>query len=585
MHRELPQLLDRRLERQAVMKATRVGSPLGVQRRNLPGLAVFGGFALLAFLYLGVRLLVEPGAQYLGAGSDPLGFIWCFGWWPYAIAHGTNPFVTHAIWAPNGVNLIWTASVPGLALLFSPLTIVAGPVVSYNVATVLLPAFAAWTAFVLCRHLTGALWPSLVGGYLFGFSSYVLGEEIGHPHATAVFLVPLVALICTRFVEGELDSRGLVLRLGPLLGFEFLISTEVAFTLALALVSTVALGAVLLPLRRRRLVALLGPLVGAAAFAALLTAPFVYYAVTGFQRGAVTPVGFFTTDLYNFGIPTRNALVSLGWAAPIAHHFPGNDSERGAYLGVPALLIIAAYLWRRVRWATGRFLLASLTLAIICTLGSRLTIGGHATIWLPWSLVARWPLFDNVLPERLSVYVALLGAVIVALWIAAARHGVLRWLLPALAMLAIVPNPATGEWASGYTVPAFFTDGAYRSCLDPNENILPLPVTAGGESMLWQTVDGYRFRMAGGNIEPDPPRSFLAPTAIANIAWGASLTASQLPELESYIRAKQVTSVLVDPSMASQWSGALDRLATPQRLGGVVLYHISDGSPSCLGAA
>jgi hypothetical protein len=554
-----------------------------VVRSRWSGLAVFAGYAFVAFLYLGVRLLVDPGDQYLGAGSDPLGFIWSFGWWPYAIAHGENPFVTHAIWAPSGVNLIWTASVPGLALLFSPLTVVAGPVFSYNVATVLLPAFAAWTAFVFCRHLTGALWPSLVGGYLFGFSSYVLGEEIGHPHATAVFLVPLVALVCVRFVEGGLDARGLVVRLGPLLGFEFLISTEVTFTLALALVSAVVLGLVLLPLRRQRLVALLAPLVGALAFAALLTAPFVYYAVSGFQRSAVTPVGFFITDLYNFAIPSRNALVSLGWAVPIADHFPGNDSERGAYLGVPALLIVALFFWRRTRWASGRFLLASLALAVVCTLGFRLTIEGHPSAWLPWSLVGHWPLFDNVLPERLSMYVALLGAVIVALWTAARRPGVLRWLLPGLAMLAIVPNPTTGEWASGYTVPAFFTDSAYRTCLDPNENILPLPVTAGGESMLWQAMDAYRFRMAGGNIEPDPPRSFLTSTAIANIAWGASLTASQLPELEAYIRAKNVTSVLVDPSMMSQWSAALDQLAKPQQLGGVVVYHISDNSPSCLG--
>jgi len=325
--------------------------------------------------------------------------------------------------------------------------------------------------------------------------------------------------------------------------------------------------------------------VGAAAFAALLTAPFVYYAVTGFQRGAVTPVGFFTTDLYNFAIPTRITLVSFRWAVPIANHFPGNNSERGAYLGVPALLIIALFFWSRARRASGRFLLAALTLAVVCTLGFRLTIEGHASVWLPWSLVGHWPLFDNVLPERLSMYVALLGAVIVSLWTAARRSGVLRWLLPGLAMLAILPNPNAHQWASRYTVPAFFTDSAYRTCLDPNENILPLPVTAGGESMLWQAMGGYRFRMAGGNIEPDPPRSFLAPTAIANIAWGSSLPANQLGELEAYIQAKHVTSVLVDPSMLTQWSPALDRIASPELLGGVVVYHISDDSPSCLGAS
>ena len=71
-------------------------------------------------------------------------------------------------------------------------------------AAILLPALAAWTAFLLCRHLTGSFWPSFAGGYLFGFSSYMLGQELGHLHMTAVFLVPLAALVVLRFLEGAL---------------------------------------------------------------------------------------------------------------------------------------------------------------------------------------------------------------------------------------------------------------------------------------------------------------------------------------------------------------------------------------------
>ena len=50
-----------------------------------------------------------------------------------------------------GVNLTWTASAPGIALAFSPLTVLVGPSASYNVAALFLPALAAWTAFLLCR--------------------------------------------------------------------------------------------------------------------------------------------------------------------------------------------------------------------------------------------------------------------------------------------------------------------------------------------------------------------------------------------------------------------------------------------------
>ena len=49
----------------------------------------------------------------------------------------------------------------------------------FNVAELLVPAVSAFTAYLLCRHLTRSLWASLVGGYLFGFSSYMLGQEQG----------------------------------------------------------------------------------------------------------------------------------------------------------------------------------------------------------------------------------------------------------------------------------------------------------------------------------------------------------------------------------------------------------------------
>src|ERR1700730_9484649 len=151
--------------------------------------AVLLGYAFVSFLLFGLHPLIQPGRQYIGDSDDPQIPIWSFAWWPHAIAHGLNPFVTHAVWAPHGVNLAWVNTVPPLALLFAPLTWAFGPVNSYNIAVVLLPAVAAWTAFLLCRHLTGRLWPSIVGGYLFGFSSYMLGHVSGQPQLTGVFCI------------------------------------------------------------------------------------------------------------------------------------------------------------------------------------------------------------------------------------------------------------------------------------------------------------------------------------------------------------------------------------------------------------
>ena len=564
---------------------------VSLSRRSWGGVVgPLGLYLAVAFAFFGLHLLTSRGSSYIGTGRDPQIFIWAFAWFPHAIAHGENPFVTHAVWAPSGVNLTWATAVPGLALLFSPLTLTAGAVASYNVAAVLMPALAAWTAFLLCRYLTRQLWPSLVGGYLFGFSSYMLGQELGHLHVSSVFLIPLVALVVLRYVRDELDERQLIVRLGPLLALQLLFTTEIAFTLTLALGCSIALGIVAAPNVRRRLVRLLAPLAASYLLAAILTAPFLYYLLAGFQKSGVHPQQVYVTDVANFAIPTRLSLAGLGWAHSIAHHFPGNDSERGAYLGLPTLLIIGMFAWQRRRTAGGRFLVGALLVAALATLGAELTVDGKTSLWLPWGrgiLPLPWehlgylPLFDNVLVERLSLYVALAAALMVALWTAARRRGVLRLLLPALAILAIVPDPGAGVWTTAYTVPPLFAGRAYRSCLGPHENILPLPVNYNGYSNLWQVASGFRFTMAGGYVLEHPPASFLTSHAIAVIALGLPVPPRQVQFLRSYIREKHVTSVIVDEGQTRYWAAALNKIATPHNVGGVLLYHVAKTDTKC----
>ena len=166
-----------------------------------------------------------------------------------------------------------------------------------------MPALAAWTAFLLCRYLTHALWPSLVGGYLFGFSSYMLGQEEGHMHMTAVFLVPLVALVVLRYLDGGLDRRALALRLGILLGAQLWFSTELFATLTLALAVALALAFGLVRSARPRLRSLASPLAASYGIAAVLASPLLYYALTDFQSSSVNPADAFVADLANFVVP------------------------------------------------------------------------------------------------------------------------------------------------------------------------------------------------------------------------------------------------------------------------------------------
>ena len=96
-------------------------------------------------------------------------FVWMFRWWPYAISHHIDPFYTTAAWAPGGINLSWVTSVPAPVLAMSPVTAAFGPFFSFNLAELAAPALAAWTAYLLCRHLVGSFLPALAGGFFLGF--------------------------------------------------------------------------------------------------------------------------------------------------------------------------------------------------------------------------------------------------------------------------------------------------------------------------------------------------------------------------------------------------------------------------------
>jgi hypothetical protein len=542
--------------------------------------SALGLYLLLSFLFYGLRVLLGGEARYIGPGDDPQIFIWAFAWWPHAILHGENPFVTHAIWAPSGVNLTWTTSVPGLSIAFAPLTLLAGPVVSYNVAMVVLPALAAWSAFLLLCRVAGGTWGPLVGGYLFGFSSMLIAHEQGHAHVAGAFLVPLCALAVWRYLEDDLDRRGLVLRLGPLFAFQLLLSTELTFTLALALCSALLLAYAVAPDRRRRLRSLAAPVAASGAVAVVLTAPFVYYLWRGLHTSAFSPPGAFAGDVANLVIPTHLQLAGFGWTNELYRHFPGYLSEQGMFLG-PAIAIVGLYVWRGRGGEGRRFLLIGLGVSLLAAFGTRLHVYGHSLVWLPWSLVAHLPIWDNVLPVRLALYAFLAIATMAALWIAAERNVLLGVALPVVGMVALMPNVGAKELVTPYRIPPFFTDAVYRSCLASGETILPLPISAGGDANLWQTSADFRFRLAGGRVQITPPSPFMHPAGIENISQHEPPAPNQVALYRAFIGAKGVDAVIADPVRARDDLPYLDRIATPLRVGGIVLYRVSPDSPPC----
>ena len=463
-------------------------------RSTVGPLAIYG---VLSLAFFGRPLLRHGDRDYVGLLSDPQIFIWSLGWWPHAILNGENPFVTHAVWPAVGVNLAWVTAVPGLALLAAPVTLLAGPVIAYNVVAVALPALAAWTAFLLCRYLTGSWWPSLAGGFLFGFSSYIVGHmTAGHSNLTSVFLVPLVALTVLLYVHGRIGRRALALRLGLLLGAQVYLSTEVFATLTVSLVTGLLVAFLVVPEARARLRSGVPAVLGAYAVGCMVAAPLLWYALTDFRSGSIVDPSLFPADLLNLVVPTEATFVSGDRARALSQDFRGNLAENGAYLGLPLLAVLGWFAWPRRREPGARLLVVLIALGVVAELGLALHVAGERVIALPWALAAKLPALGIVLPVRFTMYVALGVAVAAALWAASPRPS--WWVRAALvgaAVVSIVPAVSRDLWSTTPARAAFFTDGIYRTCLRPDETVL-IPSAAFMDATLWQVESDFRFRLA-----------------------------------------------------------------------------------------
>ena len=111
---------------------------------------------LAVVLLVGGSVLLHPSAAAVGSNpaSDFQIMTWSLGWWPWALLHGVNPLHTSLLWPPSGFSTLWITTIPVPALIASPLTLLAGPLVSYNVLMILAVPLAAGAAYLLCWELT-----------------------------------------------------------------------------------------------------------------------------------------------------------------------------------------------------------------------------------------------------------------------------------------------------------------------------------------------------------------------------------------------------------------------------------------------
>lgn len=577
-----------------------------ISRRRQVLLAI-GLYSILAFVVCGASNPLSSSRMPMCACTDAAQEVWFLAWPAYALAHFTNPFVTNFAAYPRGLNLMSGTSMELLGLLSSPLTLISGPVASFNLLLRVAFAGSATSMFLVLRHYVRA-WPAaLAGGLLYGFSPFMFNE--GYTHLFLVFLpLPPIVLLLAEDLLGT--RRWRPLPVGVLLGVvsaaQMLISAE---TLAITLVMAGA-GIVLATIRHplgakervRRAAAGLAP-------AAIVFVMLAAYPVWMFLAGPQHVSGpqhqrifysSFHDDLFGTVVPTSTQLIAPHSLAAVGNRLTQtNPPDHVTYIGV-TLLLLLAYITIRFRKVGLISLSAALGgLALVVSLGPTLFVDGNAYVkWLrlPYDVLLHFPLLREVLATRFEVAVYLFAAIVLALgldklleqgWRSAGQRGTTHRrfsfgrsatcaVVCAAALLPLVPDATYTQ--SGLPVPQFFYDSSLLGRIPAGSVVLPYPnaqrptvkifASPHVESMMWQAVTKMHFRIIGAYaVQPykgglglgselfDPPavvQQFFA-WALYGSPTVAEVRATPSSEaaLRVLCRREHVSTILVEPGVGA----------------------------------
>lgn len=560
--------------------------------RDRYGLGALGIYLALSMMFFGRGLVGHFTTRHVGkAVGDPALIAWFLQWTAHAAAHRLNPFYSNLVWAPTTFNLAWTTWMPLVGLLLAPITLSLGPVASLNVVFLTALPLAAWSAFVLYRHVTGSWWASLIGGYLFGFSGYMLYRLWeGDPQLLLVFPVVLSLWLVVRALDDEIGLRAFAGALAAMLVVEFLISLEIfatatlfgsiAFAIAFALFDGDT---------RQRLRALIVPIIIGYAIALAVVSPYLYFFFAkAAPRAPMWQPFLFSADLSFFLLPSWvSELGRLGLVARTFARMPDTVTYVGfSYLGPILLAIVVVLAWRRWREERTRLLTWMMLIAAVLSCGPWLTIGGRRLAPMPGALLAKVPLIGNALPAWFTMYLMLAAALVFTMWLASSGASTaLKYGVVAVAVLFAMPRTSAAFWDTPVDTPPFFLNGAYRDYLPPGTIVLPVPYGWRGNSLMWQAQSDMYFRMAGAWTGP-PPAEFERWPAMVALFNGKYLPDPET-QLKAFLAAHRIAAVLVDESIkdssdaeqCQQYRTVTAALgAAPARAGGVLIYRFTPAS-------
>lgn len=555
----------------------------GALWRNAPVVhaAVLALYVALACYLYSKAWLHQP--TVVAGDLDAKLFAWFIAWDWYSISHLQNPFLTDHLAYPSGINVMWNTSLLPWGVLFGPVTANFGPTVTLTLLGTLGLCLTGYNTFLLARHWAcGVLAAAFAGLFVeIGPFMYVHAAS-SHLHMLlGAMWLPLLALLTSRLAR----AQGSPIRTGLLLGLCITAALYSAEEVVAAGALVFSVGLVLAAVLYRRQVFrasrhfVTGAVVGVLTFGLLAAVPLAYQLwgaqnVTGRDiQGDFGGSVFYSLDLANLVVPTYVTRIAPTSMLRIASHMIGTPAEQVGYLGIPvlALLLIAAVaLWRDVlvRW----LLLAALATTVFA-LGAVPHIAGHPlAVKLPLELLRSAPLYQNLVPVRLMLFVDFAAAIVLAKLLDLLLR---RYRTPLLARAAAVTMvalsiatilPHSRIPTTAVSVPAYLRADVPT---DATVVIFPYPTLGEANSMYWAAAAGARYKLVGGYvIVPDPTRpkaSLFSPRTVTQEYWarvvqsagtGVSIDESLVRREQQELRDWHIQYVVLVPQLDNRLQAA-----------------------------
>ncbi len=476
---------------------------------------VIGLLALTTWLY-GVhvfdagRILDEPNHDWAQA-------VWFLAWPAYALRHGLDPLFSTWQNDPGGVNLMANTSMPLLGIVLAPVTWLLGPTVTYSIALRLGMVASACAAQWVARRLGLSRTASVLAGLLYAFSAMEIVEGNGHVFLTFAPIPPLLFYAVYRTVTGGLSPRRGGLLAGVALACQALISLELALFSVVTIVVGLCVAAVVCRASLMRATAV--QVVAATGWFALactvlLCVPMAVYFGRGHFWGPSHP----TIEVYRANLESLVVPGRYTWLSPLGVHLPTTlayKRENGAYLGLPVLAVLAAVAVKA--WRVPLVRIATITLVVlgVLALGTQLNVTGASThVPLPFAVLAKLPFLDSLSPVRAFVVIGLLVALLCAYgfdrlvaWARAPGAAnptspLARTSLVVVCTVGVVASllPAHTYASVPTDVPTWLDSPQGRALVPDGSVVLfyPYPSVASSQALLFQAVDGFRYKIVGG---------------------------------------------------------------------------------------